>query len=288
MSEVRFGAGDVARVRFAISPRWETVASLGALAEPGRHPSHGPWLREARALAADPELRRLVAPVRALIGPGMVLPDFLTPPPSEPLADLDAELAGLPAELSAGIRAWWAAAIAPHWSRIRAVLEADIAYRTRQLAEGGLSLLFDRLHPTVRWAGDRLVAQDCGIGDLDLAGRGLPLLPSVFAPQAVLLSTEPAAPPVAIYPARGSGLLWTSGPVAPGLAKLLGRSRAEVLALTVTPSSTSQVAERAGLSLPAASQQLTVLREAGLITSRRYRREVLHATTELGAALLHP
>jgi hypothetical protein len=42
--------------------------------------------------------------------------------------------------------------IAPHWDRLRAVLDADVAYQGGILARGGAAALFAGLHPGVRWA----------------------------------------------------------------------------------------------------------------------------------------
>jgi len=44
-----FGRDDPARVRFAISPLWETMAALRVLLEPQRHSYHLPWLDAVRA-----------------------------------------------------------------------------------------------------------------------------------------------------------------------------------------------------------------------------------------------
>ncbi len=150
-----------------------------------------------------------------------------------------------------------------------------------------MQLLVDRLHPTVRWSGDRLVSDDGLDTVIDLAGRGLPMVPSVFADRCVLLTNSPAAPPVAIYPARAVGTLWErrAGSTRE-LDKLLGRSRAAILAYTSSPSTTTQLAARTGLSLGAVSQHLTVLRSAGLVTSHRYRHEVNYTVSDLGVALM--
>lgn len=94
MVAIGLSAGGVARVRFAISPLWETVASIRVLRDPGAHAIHLPWVRRVRPrLAAlgggglvGSELWRLVPP-----GPGYV-PDFLTPAPAGLFADLGAEL----------------------------------------------------------------------------------------------------------------------------------------------------------------------------------------------------
>jgi DNA-binding transcriptional ArsR family regulator len=256
------------------------------------------------------------------VRPRSWLPDFLTPPPISSLAALDDELAVVLAtppeqirvdvtaaaasaplspvlrelleepertlpQLVDGIRDWWRVAIEPDWPRMQALLEADIGYRTRQLAIGGVEQLFDNLHPTLSWAGDRLVSNDPLATALDLNGRGLPLTPSIFATHGVLLTTTSAAPPIAIYPARAVGTLWEQQQTCPGaLKRLLGRSRAQLLTYTSSPSTTTQLAARTGLSLGAVSQHLSVLRDAGLVTSHRYRREVNYTATDLGVALL--
>ncbi len=236
MSVIRFAVADAADIRFCVSPLWETVRSRYAVEDAGRHAVHLPWVRAVRGLDCDPVLR-------AVSRPGAYLPDFLTPPPSGPLATLDEELAvvaatppdvvvadlrstarrrplavalddpaGLRDRLCAAVRAWHDAAIAPHWPRMRALLDADIAYRSRQLAEGGLRRLVDTLHPSVRWAGDRIVADDPWDLDLDLRGRGLPLMPSVFVDRRVLWPVRPESPPLAVYPVRAAATLWEAAP----------------------------------------------------------------------------
>src|SRR4051794_17463952 len=95
MSTVRFEVPDVAGLRFRISPLWETVRSLYALADPGRHPVPLPWIGRARALARRPALADQVALLAAFARPGAWLPDFLTPPPAGPRPGLDEELAAL-------------------------------------------------------------------------------------------------------------------------------------------------------------------------------------------------
>ena len=55
MGAVRFGVGDLAHLRFAVSPLWETVASLRAVADPGRHAVHLPWIKQALTVREDRE-----------------------------------------------------------------------------------------------------------------------------------------------------------------------------------------------------------------------------------------
>ena len=70
------------------------------------------------------------------------------------------------------------------------------------------------------------------------------------------------------------------------LGKLLGQNRAIVLSRIADGCTTSELARRAGVSLASASQHATVLREAGLITTRRDGGAVFHSLTSLGAELL--
>ena len=70
-----FGRDDPARVRFAISPLWETMAALRVLLEPQRRKYHLPWLEAVR-----PDLERLdLWPLLALSPRSGWTPDFLSP-----------------------------------------------------------------------------------------------------------------------------------------------------------------------------------------------------------------
>ena len=92
MSQLRFGASDVAGVRFAVSPVWETVSSMWALADPVRHAVHLPWLDQARVTIRRPDVAVRVRPLVELTRPRGWLPDFLTPPAARPDADLAEQL----------------------------------------------------------------------------------------------------------------------------------------------------------------------------------------------------
>ncbi|MDF3299448.1 ArsR/SmtB family transcription factor [Streptomyces tropicalis] len=322
MSSLHFDVGDVAKIRFTISPLWDTVSSFWVLADAGRNSVHRPWITSAKELLKDRDLARTTAPLRSLTGRSICLPDFLTPPPDCSTGDIEDELAivlatpharvqaeveamgdsavpgsfshrlatdaqrALP-QLVQAVEAWWQAALRPHWPRMRAVLEADVAFRTRELSRGGVQTLFHQLHPALHWTGDRLGVDDMLDTDIRLNGRGLPLVPSLFATRSVLVASSAASPPIAVYPARALGTLWEQGGTEyRSVARLLGRSRAMILAFTTSPCTTTQLAARTGLSAPAVSQHLGVLREAGLVTKSRYRNEVNYVVSELGSALL--
>ncbi|MFI8767974.1 DUF5937 family protein [Streptomyces sp. NPDC053792] len=279
MGEIRFGVDDLAQLRFAVSPLWETVAALRASTDPGRHALHLPWIKQALTVGRE----------RTDLLPHLPELEARVPPPRCPLAEFEEELAALPGppERAEALTAWWRAGVRPYWPRIRAVLEADLAYRTRQLAEDGIQEVFAHLHPSLRWADDRLTAAGLGAGGLTLDGGGITLAPSAFTARCVLLPGRYGVAPCLVYPVRAVGTLWErNAEPGDGLARLLGRSRAGLLGRTSTPTTTTGLALQTGLSAGAVSQHLAVLRDAGLVTSHRYRREVYYRASELGRALL--
>ncbi|HEY3506835.1 MAG TPA: DUF5937 family protein [Actinocatenispora sp.] len=322
MLELAFSTEDVLHIRFAFSPLWEAVVSVRALRHPADRALHLPWVRRARAALADagtdigPLLDLVIGP------PTHYIPDFLTPPPTTPVADLADELAAMRAtaprqvrtdlerlgpragpfaarlardpasglaELSDVVRAYWEVALAPDWPRIRGLAEGEIAYRSRRLAEGGAYLLFRDLHERVTWSGDTLyVRHQFWHDSRALDGRGLLLVPSVFAwPNVFTISQRPWQPTL-LYPPRGVATVWESGTAGgpTALAAVLGRARAALLAELDAPASTTELARRTGLSAGGVSQQLTALRGAGLVVAHRAGRVVLYARTELADALL--
>ncbi|MEU1225443.1 ArsR family transcriptional regulator [Streptomyces sp. NPDC005828] len=280
MGEIRFGVDDLAQLRFAVSPLWESVAALRASADPGRHALHLPWIKTALTVGRE----------RTGLLPHLPELEVLAPPPRCPLAEIEEELALFagPPDLAEALLGWWAAGVRPYWPRIRAVLEADLAYRTRQLTEDGIQEVFAHLHPSLRWAEDRLTGPGLPARGPALDGGGITLAPSAFTTRCVLLPGRPSGPPPClVYPARAVGTLWERrAEPEDGLARLLGRSRAGLLGRTSTPATTTGLALQTGLSVGAVSQHLAVLRDAGLVTSHRYRREVYYRASELGRALL--
>jgi DNA-binding transcriptional ArsR family regulator len=313
-----FGVEDLARTRFAISPMWELVRSLVALRDPSTAALHVPWLRSLSGRLRGIEVERAVA----LIPPRGYAPDFLTPPPAGPLGDVAQDLAALrrtPAEqvrhdielfrsehprsragdawlddprrevarLADVMEAYWERAVAPAWPRIRAFLEGDIAHRARRLAEEGPAAPFSDLHPDVTWSEGMLDVVSVHDATIELGGRGLVLVPSAFTwAGPATIDLEPWQPTL-VYPARGIATLWDEGEGAPeALSRLLGATRAAVLAGLDAPRSTTELARRLSLSAAGASHHLTALRDAGLVIGRRDRREMLYVRTPSGDVLL--
>jgi DNA-binding transcriptional ArsR family regulator len=319
MIEFKFGPEDVARTRFAISPLWETAAAIRALRNPSVGSLHLPWVKRIR-----PHLRQLdLSLPLALLPKKGYIADFLTPPPITPLMSFEDEIElirstepemvihdvgylfedGTPREalqpylddpegavqrLADVLEGFWHVALEPDWPRIQSLMEADILYRSRRLAEGGVDLLFSDLHGEVKWAGDQLTIQcECAVPQLDLAGRGLVLVPSAFYPFKTAAMTEEPWQPTLIYPARGVALLWEEAQAAPeALAKVVGRSRAALLADLDAPRTTTDLAQRLDMTPGGVSQHLSVLKDSGFVTARRNGRAVLYFRSELADQLV--
>jgi DNA-binding transcriptional ArsR family regulator len=138
--------------------------------------------------------------------------------------------------------------------------------------------------------------------DFHLAGRPLVLAPSVFCgPVPQLFASPQADTVVMVYPALNNPVdavaLWAppadtrqvDAPVPPVLAALLGRTRAVVLCVIADypACTTTQLAQRAGISPASASEHAATLRSAGLTTLTRERKTALHRLTHLGLTLLN-
>ncbi len=184
------------------------------------------------------------------------------------------------------VRRYFETTVEPLWPRIRRDVLADRALRSEMLLRGGVDALLTTLGTTWRWQAPTLHLPSVSTYDIPLCGRGLLLVPSWFA-AGPLVMYRPEAATVLVYP------LYDSGDAAPApgerpeaLAALLGRTRARVLALLRSPATTTALAERASVSLAAASQHAAVLRGAGLVETVRTGTAVLHSLTPLGHALL--
>jgi DNA-binding transcriptional ArsR family regulator len=187
------------------------------------------------------------------------------------------------------LRAYWQRLLAPHWTRIRTALEGDVLYRARQTASGGVRALLADIDGSVRYEDDRLTIDRSLCASLDLCGRGLLLVPSVFVWPAVAVIDEAPWQPTLIYPARGSGLVWEPlREPAESLAALMGARRASILALLETPCSTTDLACRLDVGAASVSQHLAVLHDAGLIERHRMGRTVLYRRSAAGNLLIDP
>jgi len=323
MLELRLSVSDLASMWFAYSPLQETVFSIRALLLPGVYAPRPPWHDQVTE-HLNPEDADLLY---ALMAPRRWLPDFLTPRPQTPTPRFADELDRvratpaavgwhdilaaygpdrLPPALSGGtdrpdalidaiatvLDRYWRRCVRPWWPRMRAILDADIVYRSRRLTTGGAQALFADLHERVSWSDGVLTIRQSSRPERHTTavdGRGLPLVPSLFARGAMTV-VDPAGPPVISYPARGRATLWESAapPTQAAIARLIGGPRARLLTLLAHPASTTELAYRLGITPAAVSQQLSVLYAAGLLTRARSGRTVLYARSALGDRLADP
>src|SRR5262245_23384258 len=314
---------DVLAVRFACSPVWETMAAVRTFADRRARSHHEGWHRLVHERSARLDLSPLLAvqPLRGFV------PDFLTPPPRTAWPRLRDQLAEIrvtsPAQvahelkrcratvqdepygllvdaymadparardqLASRIHEAWTELVAPFWLRIRTLLQRDIDKRSQTLARYGFRRVLDELHPRIRWTKRGLSCADRSGVTVEVDERGLVLMPSAYMwPKVAAIVDAPWLPTLA-YPARGIDELWrTPTPPPDAVARLLGRTRALVLAGLDQPLSTTTLASLIELSPAGVSRHLLALRDAGLVSTARHGHEVRYSRTGLGSALLHP
>jgi DNA-binding transcriptional ArsR family regulator len=321
MLRIHFTADDLARTSLAGEPDelWEVLLSLHMLqVEDGPVP-YGAWRQRMRRRLP----RETIGPLAALAPPVGYSPDFLTPSDSTggfeaaldqllstPRHRVREDLSGLSTrrtaaswvrELSAArpeslhrlghaVRVYHRSALAPYWSSLRGAVRADQRHRLEQMATGGVGAVLAELHPGVRWRHQVLEIPKFPDEEVRLDGRGIRLQPSYFCWRAPTKLGDHDLPPVLVYPIRNAaGLQLDRSPSdsEQSLAALLGRTRANVLALTVDGCTTTELAKACRITLATASHQTAVLRDAGLIESRRHGKSVRHQVTGLGRALLN-
>lgn len=266
-------------------------------------PPHGPAPAfVSPALAGTPEVlftRVRATPLRAIVaGLDSIAAQRIMPTWARHLTDDEDARKQLVTELTV----LYNHLLRPYWTGIADDLTHDRTVRAREFIAGGVESVLAHIDPqAIRWNPPVLeVRTVTGVDrELQLAGQGVLLIPSVFATGSIVGQCDEVWPqPVVIHPAamrrpirrlaalgHNSSLSRSTAPV----AALLGRTRATVLELiTDHPGcSTTELATLAKISSASASQHATVLRQAGLVRTMRHRNTVLHAPTHLGAALLN-
>lgn len=322
MYRIEVGPSDLAASRFGIAPLLETLNALGLAA--GRVPAGplGPWVERARPrylpISDDPAIRALTF-LRRRAG---YMADFVSPPPARPnltvaeqLATMRAtplgqargeiarNLVGLPEpdavvrdvldapdmvdRLATGLETAWQALLKPDWPVLRSIVERDIVHRAGRLAAYGWAEALDGLSRQVRWHDGVIEVDILGGGDATrrLGGAGLMFVPVVFSELG--LAVEQDWPYTLMYRARGLADLWEGRTPRreDALAKLVGRTRADLLRLLAEPATTTWLSARLRMSIGGTGDHLAVLRASGLVTRERSGRSVLYRRTALGDML---
>lgn len=310
----------LARARFAISPKAEVAAALGALLHP-----QDPTERAFAAAHADAFTEMLRAyPARAAVlaasfrartadAPGWIA-NYLATPPRGPRPGFDEELAivramddvalrqdlettarrPLPALLddvgvvrpAVELLDWlWTRTVASDWPRRRRVLEADIVARTAQLARRGWAGVVQGLGKHREWLADGRIR----INRYDLPDRQLPSTAELsFVPvlsAGSWVGWDGDGRHCIYYPVSGR-LAPSSGEEAGGLDALIGANRALLLRLLDVPTTTSGLAAQTGLPLGSVGNHLAVLLRSGAVLRRRAGHSVLYWQSALGQGLV--
>ncbi|MFF3755253.1 ArsR/SmtB family transcription factor [Streptomyces sp. NPDC002018] len=185
------------------------------------------------------------------------------------------------------MRRYWDLAFAPHWDAAKATLDAEIDRCANVLARHGAATLFNSLHSDIRWAD----------GTLRVESRfriALPVplvivVPSLVARGSVVTvdpTRDGGRPPTLIYPVRNEVIanIASATPTAE-MARLLGPTRAGLLAALAQPASTTELAIRHFLRISTVSYHLGILHRAGLVARARSGRSVLYRRTPEGSRL---
>ncbi|MEV0264315.1 helix-turn-helix domain-containing protein [Streptomyces sp. NPDC050617] len=321
MVRIRFTVADFARVRFAPrpAPLQELNAALSMMVRRDGQLLFGHWRQ--RALRNLPSA---ALPLRDLV-PGAVAPQFIDVF-SDTLAEgLETVRAARPALVRSEMERVYAlqptpappwvrglhrgdgdswrvlrraqlaafdAVLRPAWDLVEDLHRAEFTRHALAVAEHGIGAALTALVPGGR-LGDDGVWEFAGPSERDirLDGRGLVLVPTFHWTGRPLIADLPGRPLYVTYPV-GDGLppalLGAADPAGSeeALAGVVGRTRLDVLLVLADEHTTTGLARRLHVSNATASAHAAALRGAGLITTVRAGRSVLHRRTALGSLLV--
>ncbi|WP_052229776.1 helix-turn-helix domain-containing protein [Streptomyces sp. CT34] len=178
--------------------------------------------------------------------------------------------------------------LGPVWPLVQDLHRAEFTRHALTVAEHGLAGALADLLPGAQLHGSTWELPAPVDRETALGGRGLVLVPTFHWTGHPVLADLPDHPLYLTYPA-GPGLPLppaVAGTSDDALAGVLGRTRADVLLLLAEELTTSALARRLRVSNATASAHAAALRAAGLITTARAGRAVLHRRTALGTLLV--
>ena len=315
MLRIHFTPDDFIRVSLAPrpAPLQELNVALTMMCRQDGELLHGPWRRSMLR-----SLPRAVLPLADLVPAGQApsfldvladsLPDALEQVRAVPAGVVSAELERVYAPAPTPAPMWirdlrrggpegrrlihraqhvaFDVLLGPVWAQVRDLHHAEFLRRAVQLAEGGVGSLLAGLLPGARLDGSVWEIPG-GPREVRLGGRGLLLLPTFHWSGGPLLSDLPNRPVALTYPAGPGFPPRPDGSVGPeALVKVIGSTRAELLRLLAEEHTTTELARRLRVSAATVSAHTASLRGAGLISTARAGKAVLHRRTVLGSLLL--
>ncbi|MGW5364736.1 ArsR/SmtB family transcription factor [Actinopolymorpha pittospori] len=320
MIRIRFSAADFAHVRFSPrpAPLLELNSALLMMVRRDDGLLFGRWRR--RMLRSLP---RAVAPVGDLVPAGLApafldiyddtLEEALDSPrawrPDLVRAELERVYAPHPTAAPPWIRAlhrgdaeaWqilrraqrsaYDHALRPVWDQLSDLHQAEFTRHALTVAEHGVGHALGELVPGALFREQEWELDAPFERHIDVDGRGLVLLPTFHWTGHPLVCDQPDRPVVVTY-AAGPGIpLSPEGPAGgdsteAALAGVLGRTRLDLLLLLADEHTTSGLARQLGVSNATVSAHTAALRGAGLISTVRAGRAVLHRRTALGGMLV--
>jgi DNA-binding transcriptional ArsR family regulator len=325
MIRVQLNARSITQVRFAISPLFEVFGSLRLYLRPRPghegwarrvaavvaehdvrllldlfsagwyapdfitpHPDgHERTVVEELDLVRTASATRIRAEVTAMLTrcPETVRPRPMPPTLGEALRRGERYLAERTAD---ELACYWHHVVAPLWPQLHARLTADIEHQSRIFATRGIAGVFNGLHERISWTNDTLEIVGRRDGDIAWADT-IVLVPLGIFPD-VLYCGDPSPDdgetrqPVLAYPVARHGIQ-TRPPDLGAASRLLGTTRALLLADLDRARTTTDLAARQRLTPAAVSYHLSILHAAGLVTKTRHGRHV-HYRQTLKATLL--
>lgn len=171
------------------------------------------------------------------------------------------------------------------WQRVRVQLVADARHKTDLLRHKGLAEAVRAVSPALAVSedGGRISVDKLSEGATDATdpavGPGLTLIPTSFGWPHLMVLYAPGWRPVLHYPVHRPEL---PSPASVELLQLRMEALAHPLRMRLcrsiarSPYTTGELADTNGITSPEVSRHLAVLKRAGLVTTRRRGRYVLH------------
>jgi DNA-binding HxlR family transcriptional regulator len=163
-----------------------------------------------------------------------------------------------------------------------------VRHRSNTLAFYGPEEVFKDLHSAITYHQYVLYITKSNDERVTPAGKGLLLIPLIFAWPDLYVTADPPWQPTIAYTPRGVGNLWVTEQVKPSaaLSELIGYGRSLVLEQLAVARTTSDLAQALTMTPGAISQHLGRLRQVGVVESVRIGTRVYHRLTPAGQTLL--